>query len=44
MLPCPFDGHRGSRVQSYGSRKRKDGTWVNRYACFLNGTRHTFSE
>jgi len=42
--PCPFDGHRGSRVQSYGSRKRKDGKWVNRYACFHNGTRHTFSE
>src|SRR5665647_3014090 len=42
--PCPFDRHRGSRVQSYGSRERKDGKWVNRYACFHNGTRHTFSE
>lgn len=44
MPPCPFDVHRGSRVQSYGSRKRKDGKWVNRYACFYNDSRHTFSE
>jgi hypothetical protein len=42
--PCPFDGHRGSRVQSYGSRTRKDGVEVRRYACFHNGSRHTFSE
>jgi len=42
--PCPFDGHRDSRVRSFGSRKRKDGTWVYRFSCVMGGQTHTFSE
>jgi hypothetical protein len=39
-----LDGPRGSRVQWYGSRTRKDGLEVRRYECFFNGARHAFSE
>lgn len=42
--PCPFVGHRGSRVRSFGSRQRKDGTWVRRFSCVTDGLTHTFSE
>jgi hypothetical protein len=42
--PCPFDGHRGSRVQAFGSRQRKDGRWVSRFRCLAEGQTHLFSE
>jgi len=41
--PCPIDALRGSRVQSYGTRKREDETSAHRHVCVAGGRRHTFT-